>query len=59
MLGFVCDIGGCIFYILIMVCLFEFLVIVGINDIIKKVKNGDMFVFDVMNNKIIINFLEV
>lgn len=40
-----------------MVCFLELLVIVGINDIIKKVKNGDILILDVMNNKIIVNLI--
>lgn len=54
-LGFIIDVGGCIFYIFIMVCFLELLVIVGIGSIMVQVKNGDYLIFDVVNNQVFIN----
>lgn len=55
---FVIDIGGCILYFVIMVCFLEILVIVGIKEIIVKVKEGDILVVNGIEGDVIIDFIE-
>lgn len=57
-LGFLIDIGGRIFYIVIMFRILEIVVIVGLNDIILKVKDGDFVVFNGDIGEVIVNFDE-
>lgn len=56
---FVIDIGGCIFYLVIMVCLLEIFVIVGIKEIIDKVKVGDILVVNGIIGDVIIDLIDV
>jgi phosphotransferase system enzyme I (PtsI) len=54
-LGFVTDVGGRTSHTSIMARSLELPAIVGINDITKRVKNGDIIVLDAINNEILIN----
>lgn len=56
-LGFIIDVGGCIFYIFIMVCFLELFVIVGIGSVIFQVKNDDYLILDVVNNQVYVNLI--
>lgn len=55
---FVINIGGCISYLVIMVCIFEIAVVLGINNIIEVVKDGDIFVVNGIIGEVIINLID-
>lgn len=54
-LGFATDLGGLTSHTSIMARSLELPAIVGINDITKRVKNGDFIILDSLNNEIYIN----
>lgn len=52
------DIGGCIFYFVIMVCFFEILVVVGIKEVIVSVVKNDIVIIDGLEGNVIIYLIE-
>lgn len=58
MWGFVIEKGGKIFYIVIIVRIYEIFVVVGVEDIVNSVKDGDFLIVDGYEGFVYVNFEE-